>query len=377
MAIEDGMFACGIFLDLKKAFDTVNHNILLKKLEHYGIRGLPLQWFSSYLRNRKQFVSIGNVVSDQKSITCGVPQGSVLGPLLFLLYINDFSNSATSLDFHLFADDSNLFYSNRNLEVLERNLNEQLLKVHEWLCANKLALNVEKSNFVLFRPVQKKPNRSLNLKICDQQITEKQSINYLGILMDCHLNWKNHILELSKKISRGIGILLKLRNFVSTQILLQIYYTIIYSFLTYSILTWGNNYITNIKPLITLQTKAVRVITFSDYRAHTSPLFKSLLKFPDIVKLYTGVFMLQYSKGSLPVDFDNLFTEIKNVHQHSTRLASTTITYMLPLPRTNYGIFNIKFSGPKIWNPLDDSVKTLNLKNFKKQFKNQFIDQYE
>jgi hypothetical protein len=100
--------------------------------------------------------AIGNVVSDQKSITCGVPQGSVLGPLLFLLYINDFSNSATSLDFHLFADDSNLFYSNRNLEVLERNLNEQLLKVHEWLCANKLALNVEKSNFVLFRPVQKK-----------------------------------------------------------------------------------------------------------------------------------------------------------------------------------------------------------------------------
>ncbi len=121
------------------------------------------------------------------------------------------------------------------------------------------------------------------------------------------------------------------------------------------------------------------VITFSDYRAHTSPLFKSLnlLKFPDIVKLYTGVFMLQYSKGSLPVDFDNLFTEIKNVHQHSTRLASKTITYMLPLPRTNYGIFNIKFSGPKIWNSLDESVKTLNLKNFKKQFKNQFIDQYE
>ncbi len=236
LAIEDGMFAYGIFLDLKKAFDTVNHNILLKKLEHYGIRGLPLQWFSLYLRNRKQFVSIGNVVSDQKSITCGVPQGSVLGPLLFLLYVNDFSKSATSLDFHLFADDSNLFYfTNRNLEVLESNLNERLLKVHEWLCANKLALNVEKSNFVLFRPVQKKPNCILNLKICDQQITEKQSINYLGILMGCHLNWKNHILELSKKISRGIGILLKLRNFVSTQILRQIYYTIIYSFLTYSI----------------------------------------------------------------------------------------------------------------------------------------------
>ena len=178
-AIENKTFACGIFLDLQKAFDTVDHSILLKKLEYYGIRGLPLQWFSSYLKNRKQFVSIGNDASNQKPITCGVPQGSVLGPLLFLIYINDFSNSATSLDFHLFADDSNLFYSHQNLQVLERNVNEQLSKVHEWLCANKLSLNIEKSNFVLFHPVQKKPNYILNLKIHRQQITEKLLITYL------------------------------------------------------------------------------------------------------------------------------------------------------------------------------------------------------
>ena len=161
--------------------------------------------------------------------------------------------------------------------------------------------------------------------------------------------------------------------------MLQIYYTIIYSFLTYSVLAWGNSYVTNIKSLIILQKRAVRIITFSDYRAHASPLFKTLnlLKFPDIVKLYTGTFMLQYSKDLLPVDFNNFFTEIKNVHQHNTLLASRKITYTLPLPRTNYGIFNIIFFGPKIWNPLEDSLKSLNTKSFKKKLKSQLSHQYE
>ena len=141
-AIERKQYSCGIFLDLSKAFDTVNHTILIKKLEYYGIRGIAKDWFCSYLSNRKQLVSIGNVTSDLKPITCGVPQGSVLGPLLFLLYINDFSKSAPDLDFHLFADDSNLFCSHKSLQCLEAKVNVELNNVNNWLCVNKLSLNI-------------------------------------------------------------------------------------------------------------------------------------------------------------------------------------------------------------------------------------------
>ena len=121
-AIEKKLYSCGLFLDLSKAFDTVNHSILIRKFEFYGISGIAKNWFVSYLNNRFQFVTIENISSELEHITCGVPQGSVLGPLLFLLYINDFNNCAPDLDFHLLADDANLFFSESNLQRLKLNL---------------------------------------------------------------------------------------------------------------------------------------------------------------------------------------------------------------------------------------------------------------
>ena len=155
-AIEERNYSCGIFLDFSKAFDTVNHKILLSKLEHYGIRGIANDWFKSYLTDRQQVVMVNNVTSEKCGLTSGIPQGSVLGPLLFLLYINDFHYSSELFDFHLFADDANLFCENESLQILQNRINSELINIHTWLSANKLSLNIEKSNFILFHPPQKR-----------------------------------------------------------------------------------------------------------------------------------------------------------------------------------------------------------------------------
>ena len=148
-----GMFSCGVFIDLQKAFDTVDHAILLQKLFHNGVRGIVNDWFSSYLINRVQTTQIASHVSEKQNTLCGVPQGSVLGPLLFLIYVNDIYKASNKLEF--FADDTNLMYENKNLRSLETVMNDELLKIVDWLTVNKLSLNVKKTNYIIFHPYQK------------------------------------------------------------------------------------------------------------------------------------------------------------------------------------------------------------------------------
>ena len=172
-------FGCGIFIDLKKAFDTVNHSILLLKLHHYGVRGKAYEWFQSYLSNRKQFVCVNGHESDSLPLTCGVPQGSVLGPLLFLLYVNDLPNASSLLTFHLFADDTNIYYSCKNLDDLELKLNHELKVVAEWMKSNRLALSILKTNFILFHSKKLKRSKLLNLKIDGVNIKQAFTVKYL------------------------------------------------------------------------------------------------------------------------------------------------------------------------------------------------------
>ena len=220
---------------MRKAFDSVNHSILIKKLNHYGFRGIVNDWFQNYLEDRKQFVSIGDIDSDSQIIRYGVPQGSVLGPILFLLYINDLQNSSKILDFHLFADDTNLFYASKSLQDLEHTMNNELINIQNWLNANKLALNADKSSFLIFHPPQKKLPYRIKLSINGRSFKYDKSIKYLGIMFDSHLKWKEHVKLVSNKVKRGIGIISKTRLFVSESILNNLYYTLIYPFLNYGI----------------------------------------------------------------------------------------------------------------------------------------------
>ena len=168
----------------KKVFDTVNHSILLKKLEHYGIRGVELSWFSSYLSKRKQFVSVNGSTSDYLEVSYGVPQGSVLGPLLFLIYINDLPSVSKVLSFYVFADDTNIFYSSRDLITLQKVMNRELKKVKKWLDANQLALNIDKTKFVIFHSPQKTIAEQRIIKFMKKKIQRKISVKFLGVLLD-------------------------------------------------------------------------------------------------------------------------------------------------------------------------------------------------
>ena len=224
------------------------------------------------MSNRRQYVSLPSASSGYCTVSCGVPQGSVLGPLLFLLYNNDITFCSTLLKFHLFADDSNLFYSNKSLSTLEKKVNDELLLIADWLSANKLSLNVKKSH-VLFHPPQKKVSSNITLAIGNNQLTKESNVKYLGVYIDSHLNWKKHISLTSKKISRNIGILTKVRHFVSQKVLTSLYYAFVYPFLIYGLIIGITLTPPLLLPLLTYKRKLCALI-FANFDSLSSQLFK-------------------------------------------------------------------------------------------------------
>ena len=254
--LDNNKYGCGVFIKLRKAFDTVNHGILLQKLEHYGIRDSASSWFKSCLTNRRQYVHLNGINSEAKNVTCGVSQGSVFGPLLFLYYINDLPNISKKLKFYLFADDTNIYLESYDPTKLEQIMNKELEKLHEWLCINRLSLNITKTNFVIFHSINK-PKKHITILINKEAIDEVKHVKYLGVLIDSQLTFKYHIDELNKQVSRAIGILYKLRHFVTSKILCNVYYAIIYPFLLYGIMIWGNTSLTLLNPIHILQKKFV------------------------------------------------------------------------------------------------------------------------
>ena len=191
-------------MDFRKTFDTKSHNILLQKLYQYGVRGPAHLLVESYLTERKQYVSINNCASSTNSVRIGVPQGSILGPLLYLIYVNDLCNAA-KCNPRLFADDICLFLSDSSLLNLELNCNTELRNLHNWCVANKLQINPQKSAVIIVPPRLNAPIPNLNLSYNNSLILCYNSYKYLGIIIDSKLNFKTHVEKITSKISRSVG----------------------------------------------------------------------------------------------------------------------------------------------------------------------------
>ena len=369
-ALDNLEFSICILIDFRKAFDTVEHSILLNKLNHYGIRGTALQWFNSYLTNRYQYVNYNNTTSNMKQIVCGVPQGSILGPLLFLSYINDISSVSNVLSSVLFADDTTLLYSSNNLQELSATVNNELSNIVQWLNANRLSLNIAKTNFMIFRP-RGKNEVCPTIHICGAEIQEVDSAKILGIVVDNKLNWMEHIKCISRKIAKGIGIIIKARKSFESETLLNLYNALILPHISYGIQVWGTAASIHLHRLYVLQKKIVRIICGVHPRTHTEPLYKSLniLNIDQIKDYSIALFMYKLTKHLLPPLFENMFIKTSDVHNYSTRQADLLYVQFAATNRTHR---TLKHYGIKLWNSLyhgvhpDCAISTFkcNLKSF-------------
>ena len=366
-AIEKKKVPISIFLDFAKAFDTVNHSILLDKLYHYGIRGAAFNWFQSYLSDRHQIVEVNGKKSNKSLITCGVPQGSILGPLLFILYVNDMYKCSNKFIFTLFADDTSLFYAADKTADISNILNIELGNVSDWLVANKLSLNVSKSNYIIFEPITCKHKFNLQLMIMNENLERVEQAKYLGVFIDKKLNWAVHINYINQKLCKSLGILSKLRHYLNRDCLKQIYFAFFQSHINYALLNWGYTYKTHLENIEISMNKAVRIMTFSAKDSSSLPLYNNLnlFTFDTNLAYNTGKFLWKTRQNFLPENISKLFT-LSNVgtRQDFTLPTWRTMTlkqsfFYLGVNEWNTSIQNLIKNGTNANNPAKDLKSSL------------------
>jgi hypothetical protein len=378
-SLNRGNYCIGVFLDLRKAFDTCSHDILLKKLYNLGIRNECLDWFRSYLSNRSQRVEINGCLSNILNISCGVFQGSVLGPILFLCYINDIF-SASSLATFLFADDTTCLAENSNLHDLISYVNTELNKLAIWFKANKMAVNVSKTNYIIFhtkgKPINlngcevvfnsndmntNPPNPALVQKL--ERIHNKhndpkmQTFKLLGVFLDEHLTLNKHIDHVSAKLSKSLYILNRVKHLISPAPLRKLYFSLFHSHLLYCINILSCTSLANTNRILLLQKKAIRIISNSHYNAHTTPLFleHKILPFDKLIKLHRLLFMHSIAYDYAPKTFENTWT--KNNARNTGHDLRNHDYFTLPLVRIeSFRKFPI-YSLASEWNSLGDNIR--------------------
>ena len=343
-----------IYCDLSKAFDCLNFDIFLSKMEYYGVSGTPLALVKSYLTNRYQYVYFDNCKSEVLEIKAEIPQGSILGPLFFSILINDIVNSSNKFSFLMYVDDTTIYFNLEDFPAIHREheINKELEKLNIWFQLNKLTLNVDKTKCMFFD--KRRAVTPINISMNNMPIDIVPHFNYLGIILDENLSWKVHVAMVTGKLSKINGILNRLKYIYPAQVLLTIYKSLFVPHINYGSLVWGQN----CDSVCKLQKKVIRTITHSNYIAHSEPLLKdlNLLNVRDLMDLKIIKFLHKLYHNNLPVYFNDYMPHLESREtQHNLR------PHPLPVPRVThvYAEFCLIYKLVEMKNKLASSQKLI------------------
>ena len=361
--LDNKFFTIAVFLDLSKAFDTVNRDILIKKMERLGFRVVVSEWFASYLTDRTMFVDILSNTSTVRQVDIGLPQGSVSSPYLFSLYLNDMSRASSKLKFIHFADDTTVYMSGNNLLNLYSDVNRELDKVCLWLRTNRLSLNVGKTSYMLFTHAAVPPIPN-TIQIQGEVLNRAADVKFLGMIINDKLNYNSHVLSLSKKLSAVVGVMSKLYHFVPCAVLRQVYFALFQSVLSYGIAVWGGCGRTTRGRIERVQRRAFKLLD------KLPPQLQHPLSFEN---LYLYNVSCQFHRPLSGDELSNHFqAKINNLlpdHSYQIRFYNSD-NILLPSFRKSVSQRQFLFKGIKIWNERPDCVRYLtNKREFKEQMR--------
>jgi hypothetical protein len=350
--LDNRLLVGGLFLDLRKAFDTVDHELLLRKLESVGVRNTELCLFHSFLTGRHQYVSLNGCNSQSREVFCGVPQGSVLGPLLFLIFINDMSMLPLNGKLVLFADDASLFYPAVNIQQISSKIDEDMIIINRYLVGNKLMLNASKSELIVFRTINKRIP-TLSITINGSIITASKCVKYLGIILHENLKWSDHHQLIRQKISRSLGLLYKLKFVLNLRAKKSIYFALIHSYLSFATTIWAYTNNNSIQLLQVLQNKSLKTVYNLHNRFPTTQLYLDVAKILPIKALYVRQVLIFAYTNIHSISYHTINFSYRT-HNFNTRRGNTLNVNYARLVTTGQKISHI---GPKLFNDIPTNLQ--------------------
>ena len=348
--IDEGRYVGAGFLDLKKAFDCVNHKILLEKALYYGIRGIEMKWLTSYLSERSQLVCLNGNLSESGDVTIGVPQGSILGPLLFVLYTNDMPRAILHSCINMYADDTEIHYANKELSMVEKRLQEDLYALESWMSSNRLKFNVKKSCIMLVGTRQKLKDKSISVFLSGLQLEQVMHIKYLGLIIDSHLKWDEHINYVLKRVRNKLDSIGRLKP-LPPRLLSFLYLVYVLPIFDYCDIVWSPSTINKAMQLERLHHKVTRNLPTIKQRGFS--LHHSLAARR---KYHTMVAAFKIVKHTAPVYLHDLLKFTIDVTQ---RVGRNVYRLYIHSVRTNYGKNSFYFRAAMMWNNLNTKLYTV------------------